>query len=204
MISSNYRLVRNFMFLSKVLEKVVLEQFTTYCDTHKLIPDYQSVYRKYFSCETSIIKVVNDILWNFENQEVCAMCMIDLSAAFDTVDHQILLQSRFGVSGSALDWFDSYLQPRFCKVNVGIKYSTNRPLDCSVPQGGLVGPNLYLAYTSSLQEIVSEEMCLNRFTDDHSLKGSFKVDDRKAEHTTISILQNCLKDVKLWMDENRL
>ena len=152
LISSNYRPVSNLVFLSKVLEKVVLEQFTTYCDTHKLIPDYQSVYMKYFSCETSIIKVVNDILWNFENQEVCAMCMIDLSAAFDMVDHDILLQflqSRFGVSCSALACFDSYLWPRFCKVNVGTKYSTNRLLDCSVPQGSLVGPNLYLAYAST-------------------------------------------------------
>ena len=112
LISSNYRLVSNLVFLSKVLEKVVLEQFTTYCGTHKLILDYQSVYRKNFSCETSIIKVVNDVLWNFENQEVCAMCMIDLSRVFETVDHQILLQvlqSRFGVSGSALAWFESYL-----------------------------------------------------------------------------------------------
>ena len=90
LISSNYRLVSNLVFLSKVLEKVVLEQFTTYCDTHKLILDYHTAYRKHFSCETSIIKVVNDILWNFENQEVCAMCMIDLSAAFDMVDHHIL------------------------------------------------------------------------------------------------------------------
>ena len=48
--SSNYRLVSNLVFLSKVLEKVVLEQFTTYCDTHKLIPDYQSAYRKYLTC----------------------------------------------------------------------------------------------------------------------------------------------------------
>ena len=90
----------------------MLKQFTTYCDTHKLIPDYGSAYRKYFNCEISIIKVMNDILWNFENQEVCAMCMIDLSAAFDMVEHQILLQvlqSRFGVSGSALAWFDSYI-----------------------------------------------------------------------------------------------
>ena len=151
--------------------------------------------------------MVNDILWNFENQEVCAMCMIDLSAAFDTVDCHILLQvlqSRFGVSGSALAPFDSYLQPRFSKVNVGTKYSTNRPLDCSVPQGSLAGPNLYLAYASTLQEIVPEEVCLNGFADDHSLKRSFKADDRKAEHTTISILQNCLKDVKLWVDKNRL
>ena len=87
---------------------------------------------------------------------------------------------------------------------MGTKYSTNRPLDCSVPQGSLVGPNLYLAYASTLQEIVPEEVCLNGFADDHSLKRSFKADDRKPEHTTISILQNCLKDVKLWMDENRL
>ena len=112
LISSNYRPVSNLVFLSKVLEKAVLEQFITYCDTHKLIPDYQSAYRKNFSCETSIIKVVNDVLWNFENQEVCAMCMIELSTAFNTVDHQILLQvlqSICRVLGSALAWFKSYL-----------------------------------------------------------------------------------------------
>ena len=112
LISSNYRPVSNLVFLSKVLEKAVLEQFITYCDTHKLIPDYQSVYRKNFSCETAIIKVVNDVLWNFENQEVCAMCMIDLSAVFYTVDHQILLQvlqSRFRVLGRALAWLESHL-----------------------------------------------------------------------------------------------
>ena len=87
---------------------------------------------------------------------------------------------------------------------MGTKYSTNRPLDCPVPQGSLAGPNLYLAYTSTLQEIVPEEVCLNGFADDHSLKRSFKADDRKAEYTTISILQNYLQDVKLWMDKNRL
>ena len=122
LVSSNYRPVSNLVFLSKVLEKVVLEGFTTYCDTHKLIPDYQLVYRKGFSCETSIIKVVNDVLWNFENQEVCTMCMIDLRTVFDTVDHQILLQvlqSRFGVSGSALAWFESYLQQGSAKSRWG-------------------------------------------------------------------------------------
>ena len=136
------------MFLSKVLEKAVLEQFITYCDAHKLIPDYQLAYRRNYSYETVIIKVVNDVLWNFENQEVCAMGMIDLSAAFNTVDHQILLQvlqSRFGVVGSALAWFESYLIPRFCKVKVGTKFSTIRSLDCPVPQGSLTGPNLYFS-----------------------------------------------------------
>ena len=106
------------------------------------------------------MKAVNDILWNFENQEVCAMCMIDLSAAFNMVDHQNLLQvlqSRFRLSGSALAWFDLYLQPMFYEGNVGTKYSTNRPLDCSIPQGSIVGSNLYLAYPSTLQEILPKK-----------------------------------------------
>ena len=207
LISSNYRPVRHLLFLSKVLEKAVLEQFITHCDTHKLIPDYQSAYRNNFSCETSIIKVVNDVLWNFENQEVCAMCIIDFSAVFDTVDHQILLQalqSKFGVLGSALAWFKSYLQLRFCKVKVGTKVSTIRSPDCSVPQGSHAGPNLYSAYPSTLQEVIPGDVGLNGFADNHSLKRSFKADNRKAEQTIISALQNCLMNVKTWMDENRL
>ena len=112
------------------------------------------------------------------------MCMIDLSAAFDTVDHQILLQvlqSRFGVLGGALAWFESYLWPRFCKVKVGTKFSTIRSLDCSVPQWSLAGQNLYSAYASTLQEVVPDDVGLNGFPDDHSLKRTFKGDDRKAE-----------------------
>ena len=85
-----------------------------------------------------------------------------------------------------------------------MKFSTIRSLDCSVPEGSLAGPNLYLAYASTLQEVVPDDVGLNGFADDHSLKRSFKVDDRKAEQTTISALQNCLMNVKTWMDENRL
>ena len=61
-----------------------------------------------------------------------------------------------------------------------------------------------MANAPTLQEIVPDEVCLNGFADDHSLKKTLKADDRKAEHTTTSILQNCLQDVKLWIDENRL
>ena len=151
--------------------------------------------------------MVNDVLLNFENQEVCAMCMIVLSTAFNTVDQQILLhvlQSRFGILGSALAWFESYLQPKVCKVKMGTNFSISRSLDCSVPQGGLTGPNLYSAYASTLQEVVPDDVGLNWFADDHSLKRSFKADDWKAEQTVISALRNCLMNVKTWMDENRL
>ena len=78
----NYRPVSNLSFLSKVLEKAVLKQF----------PEYQSAYRQGFSCKTALVKLTNDILWAMEHQKVTAMMAIDLSAAFDTVDHDILLE----------------------------------------------------------------------------------------------------------------
>ena len=87
---------------------------------------------------------------------------------------------------------------------MGTKFSTIRSLDCLVPQGSLAGPNLYSAYASTLQEIVPDDVGLNGFAHNHSLKRSFKADDRKAEQTTISALQNCLMNVKIWMDEKRL
>ena len=80
----------NLNFLSKVLEKVALQQFNEHCRTFNLLPDHQSAYRQYCSCETALIKIVNDILWHVEGQEVTAMACIDLSAAFDTVDHGTL------------------------------------------------------------------------------------------------------------------
>ena len=89
-------------------------------------------------------------------------------------------------------------------MKVGTKFSTIRSLDCSVQQGSLAGPNLYSAYASTLQDVVPDDVGLNGFVDDHSLKRSFKPDDRKAEQTFISALQNCLMNVKTWMDENRL
>ena len=87
----NYRPVSNLTFLSKVVEKITLNQFTQHCEDHHLLPDYQSAYRKHHSCETSLIKLVNDLLWAMEKQEVTAMTVLDLSAAFDTVDHDLLL-----------------------------------------------------------------------------------------------------------------
>ena len=91
-----------------------------------------------------------------ENQNVAALSAIDLSAAFDTVDHNILLEVlkvKFDISGTALDWFNNYLRPRYCKVNVGCEYSSPKELHFSVPKGSCAGPVLYLAYASTIREI---------------------------------------------------
>ena len=91
LILKSYQLVSNLSFLSKVVERVALEQMNDHCEQNNIIPDYQLAYRANYSCETALVKLVNDILWCYENQEAMQIIAIDLSAAFDMVDHDLLL-----------------------------------------------------------------------------------------------------------------
>ena len=88
-----------------------------------------------------------------DQQKVTILVLLDLSAAFDTVDHNILLHrlhNRFGISGTALDWFKDYLSKRRQRVSVNGSLSDPVQTKCGVPQGSVLGPLLFLAYTSSL------------------------------------------------------
>ena len=115
LINSNFHPVSNLPFLSKVIERCMLLQISHHCNEYHLQPDYQSAYRENYSCEMAILGISNDILWAMENQSITSLTAIDLSAAFDTVDHAILLvilSNKFGITGTALKWFNSYLHPR--------------------------------------------------------------------------------------------
>ena len=227
---SNFRPVSNLSFLSHVVECPVLKQFNKHCKDHDLIPYYQSAYRVYYTCETAIVKIVNDILSAMENQRVTTLMAVDLSATFDTVDHSILisvLRERFGITEMELSWFESYLHLRYCKVSVGTTYSKNRELVCSVPQGSCAGPILYMVYASTIESVVvyqtsdheEEEpsqfngidlkdrataVTLHGFTDDHALKNTFAAKSRQAEKDSVSNLEAKAADVKVWMDQNCL
>ena len=101
----------------------MLKQFNIHCNNNNLLPDYQLAYRQNYSMETSIIKLYNNVLWAMENQQFTAFMAIDLSAAFDIVDHGILLNvltAKFNITGTALKLLDSYLRPRYCKVAVNV------------------------------------------------------------------------------------
>ena len=114
LIYKSYRPVSNLQFISKLVERAVLIQFNDHCDRYDLIPDYQSAYREGYSCETAVLHLLDTGLWAMENQEVLPCLFLDLSAAFDTVDHDLfvsIMSDRFGFTGSALEWFDSYLRP---------------------------------------------------------------------------------------------
>jgi hypothetical protein len=135
---SNYRPVSNLSFLSKLIEKAVLLRLNHHASQHNLLPKNQSAYRQNHSCESALLRLVNDLLCDMEHQEVTALIAINLSAAFDTVDHEILLdvvKQQYGVSDKALCWIGSYLNERTCVVSVNSSLSNPHPLECSVPHG---------------------------------------------------------------------
>ena len=173
------------------------------------LPDYQSAYRQSYSCEMALVKLINDLLWNKENSEVTAFVTIDLSAAFDTVDHRILLdvlQHHFGVTGMARKWFESYVSPRQYKFKIGKEYSEPIDQEFSVPQGSCAGPILFLLYASTIAEVVPPPIDIHRYADNDGVKDKFRAEcnSNKIALTTIWNLELCLDSIKIWMDLNHL
>ena len=182
LIESNYRPVFNLSFISKLVEKCMLDQLNEHCALHHLMPDYQSAYRQHFSCETALVRLCSDILWSMEQQKVTALVTVDLSAAFDTVDHDILLNvlnKYYGITGTALKWFESYLRPRGLQVSINNDLSSIKDLTFSVPQGSCAGPVLYSLYAATLQEVIPATVAIHGYADDHAFKSSFSTSRKK-------------------------
>ena len=109
---NNYRPISNLSFVSKVTEKVVARRLNVHLSKNQLRECQQSAYRKFHSVETALLKVHNDIMCAVDSKKAVLLVLLDLSAAFDTIDHNVLIRrltSNFGIQGSALSWFQSYL-----------------------------------------------------------------------------------------------
>jgi hypothetical protein len=145
--------VSNLNFVSKILEKVVASRFQEHITTNELSNNNQSAYKPNHSTETALLKLHNDINSNMNQGKVTALTLLDLSAAFNTIDHATLtkrLSSWFGISGSALMWFSSYLSNRTQKINISDCYSKAESLNYGVPQGSVLGPILFSLYITPL------------------------------------------------------
>ena len=149
---SSYRPISNLSFVSKTVERVIAACFSEHVEENNLLPSRQSAYRPYHSTETAVMAVHDEIVRKIDNGQVCALVLLDLSAAFDTVDHDTLrqvLSRRFGVQGSMMAWFDSYLTNRTQTFQFGTNQSGPHRVDCSVPQGSVLGPQEFTAYTDN-------------------------------------------------------
>ena len=137
----------------------------------------------------ALLKIMNDLLLVADNQQLALMAFLDLSAAFDTVDHSMLLsrlQSMFGVSGDALSWFASYLSGRTQSVKIGSVMSKERVLKYCVPQGFVLGPQLYCDYTIPLGTIIRNFLIsFHMYADDSQLYKSVSPNIEEDQLTAV-------------------
>ena len=154
----NYRPVSNLSFLSKTLERVVSTQLNEYLLANNLHAKMQSAYRPHHSTETALLRVYNDINLALDQHSEVILVLLDLSSAFDTLDHTILtnrLETRFGLKGTVLKWYNSYLSNRTQSTVVDHTVSSSSNLMYGVPQGSVLGPLLFSLYVSPLEDIVN-------------------------------------------------
>jgi hypothetical protein len=204
----NYRPVSNLSVTSKILERVVASRLENHLQRNMLQSGRQSAYRKYHSTETAMLKVYNDLLEYMDQGHPSVLVLLDLSAAFDTLDHSILLQRlelQFGITGQALKWFESYLCRRFQTVMVEGERSCPQLLEYGVPQGSVLGPKLYSLYTTPLgQKLEETEQEHIFYADDTQVYNDFIPSHIPEQSEGIQHIQQGLETARTWFAENKL
>ena len=190
----NYRFVSNLSLLSKVLERIVLSQLNKHLKRNSLLRPLHSAYKPNYSTETDLLRIANDLLTPMDNNKVCILTLSDVSAAFDTIDHQILLTQLqhssgiSGISGSALFWLSSYLCSRTHAVTINSLQSQHTTLRYGVLQGSVLCPVLFILYTQPLFTLVRKHAVNHHaFADDNQF---YKISTLDAIHQSIETLQN--------------
>jgi hypothetical protein len=201
----NFRPVANLTYVSKLVERVVDARLSTYLHSNGLNVIFQSAYKSNHSTETALTRVHNDILISMDKGKCVMLVLLDLSAAFDTIDHAHLLQRlelNFGVVDRAYKWFDSYLSHRKQAIQIENNRSVFRETTFGVPQGSVLGPILFCLYTAPLATIISKHnIQYHLYADDTQLYLEFYPSEFNQTRTR---MENCIGEVQQWMTSNLL
>ena len=202
---ANYRPISNISHISKVIEKVAVTQIQEYLTSHDLLPQTQSAYRSHHSVETALLRINNDILIALDKHLEAILVQLDFTAAFDTIDHPLLLDRlfrRYGLAGTVLSWFRSYFSQRSHVVKVGTSTSRTVEDTCGVAQGSITGPLTFTLYTAPINDIISAHKLSSMiYADDTQIYAILYPSERNA---FTDKLNACIKDIRSWAVRNQL
>ena len=204
-ILKNYRPVSNLPYLSKVLERIVLQRMLDYLNITNQQEPHRSAYRLLHSPETALLRVSNDILMALDQHK--AAMLVLLSAAFDTIDHGMLLnrQSYIGIQDTVHDWLRSYLNSRCQSININGCKSQSIPLRYGVRQGSVLGPFLFTQYTVPIGAYVGNTVSAISYTPTIPRSTSrFTLVMMQIKKATLAKIEACVAEIRAWMVMHRL
>jgi len=196
----NYRPISLTSQFMKIFEKCVNNELDSYLSENEIYCTEQSGFRKKHSTATALIDVSEHLLWNVNDRNFIGSVFIDLKKAFDTVNHSILLHKmeRYGIQGSELAWFKSYLSNRNQYVTCNGAMSNLLPVTMGVPQGSILGPILFNLYINDLPSCVKSSKIV-LYADDTALFFS-----HKSPNCIENTLNEDLNELSKWLKQNKL
>ena len=174
---------------------------------------HQLAYCPFHSTETALLKVKTDVIGALENQEMTCLILLDLSVAFNTIDHDILLcrlKSRFAVTGVTLKWLRSYLTDGTQAIEIGVPLSGGSrsafvPLKSSILQGSILGPILFTIYTVPIGDICRRHQVeFHLYANDTQIYLSFSCSIPNSKHDCATRIKKCIDEISIWMTQNLL
>ena len=196
----NYRPISVLSCLSKLLEKLTYKRFIEFIETHKILSRHQYGFRKNRSTEHALIELVDKITTAIDEGKYTIGIFLDLSKAFDTINHQILINKleHYGIRGTCQKWFKNYLSNRKQIVKYNQTKSEEMTIKSGVPQGSILGPLLFLLYINDIQNC-SKLISIILFADDTTISYS-----HKCLKTLNKTIQLELDKISNWLNVNKL